>query len=64
MSTAIARPSIVTDAHLVYLDKLRESGKTNMFGAGAYVQQRFGLDRKEAKEILLYWMNSFEERHP
>ena len=39
-----------------YLDKLRLSGKTNMFGAGAYLQEEFGLDRREARDILMTWM--------
>ncbi len=58
------RPDIVTDAHLEYLDELRESGDTNMFGAGEYVEEEFGLSKKSAKEILMYWMSSFGERHP
>jgi hypothetical protein len=59
----IERPEIVTDDHLEFLDDLRESGATNMFGAGAYVEQGFGLNRKEANTIVGYWMKSFEERH-
>ena len=42
-----------------YLDALRESGVTNMFGAGAYLENRFDLTRYEARDILLEWMNSF-----
>ena len=52
-----------TEEQLRYLDKLRESGMTNMFGAGAHLQNRFGLDRNAASEVLLYWMKTFEERH-
>ena len=44
-----------------YLDVLRETGVTNMFGASPYLQQEFGLTRYEAKDILLAWMNSFKE---
>jgi len=62
MPTTVPRPALVTDTHLVYLDKLQKSGKTNMFGAGAYVEARFGVDRHDAKEIVLYWMASYEER--
>ena len=47
-----------------YLDVLRESGVTNMFGAGPYIQEEFGLDKHEAREIVIAWMGSFEERHP
>jgi|TARA_B100001094_G_scaffold162704_1_gene157467 hypothetical protein len=42
-----------------YLDELRENGETNMFGAAPYLQDEFGLDRKEAREILQNWMNNF-----
>ena len=42
-----------------YLEALRESGVTNMFGAGAYLENRFDLTRYEARDILLEWMNSF-----
>ena len=64
MSNTVTRPSVVENYHLVYLDTLRESGVANMFGASPYLQHEFGLDRKDAKTILLYWMQSFEERHP
>ena len=46
-----------------YLDNLRESGGTNMFGAGAYVEDEFGLSRREAGDLLVEWMETFEERH-
>lgn len=41
-----------------YLDGLRESGETNMFGAVPYLQNEFGLEKKEAREILSAWMKS------
>jgi len=53
------RPNFVTDEHLDYLDDLRESGITNMFGASPYVEQEFELDRKTAINVLKYWMESF-----
>ena len=58
------KPNFVTDEHLVFLDELRESGKTNMFGAGSYILGEFpDLTKIQAKEILIYWMKSFVERH-
>ena len=45
--------------HFEYLDALRDSGVTNMFGAGAYLENRFGLTRYEARDILFEWMDSF-----
>lgn len=59
----VERPAIVTDEHLTYLDDLRESGETNMFGARPYVQREFGVSSREAQTILGYWMKSFSERH-
>jgi len=53
------RPSFVTDNHLEYLDALRESGETNMFGAGRYLMKSFGLTSPVAREILFYWMKTF-----
>ena len=42
-----------------YLELLRKSGVTNMFGAAPYLQQEFGLDRREARTILKQWMESY-----
>lgn len=42
-----------------YLDTLRDTGVTNMFGAGAYLQQAFGVDRREAKAVLMEWMKQY-----
>jgi hypothetical protein len=42
-----------------YLDTLRDTGVTNMFGAGVYLQQAFGVDRREAKTILMEWMKQY-----
>lgn len=39
-----------------YLCRLRDSGITNMFGAAPYLMRRFGLDKYEAKDVLLAWM--------
>ncbi len=52
------------EEYFEYLDVLRESGATNMFGAGPYIQNEFGLDRHKAREVVLAWMGSFSERHP
>jgi hypothetical protein len=49
----------VTQEYKEFLDGLRESGVTNMFGAGSYLQEEFGLDRNEARQILIEWMASF-----
>ena len=58
------RPTIAKDEHLKYLDKLRDSGVTNMFGAGRYLAKSFGIKDADAQTILAYWMESFGRRHP
>ena len=42
-----------------YLDVLRETGVTNMFGAAPYLEQAFDLSRKEARKVLSEWMNQY-----
>lgn len=65
MATKTERPTYCTDKHLEYLDELRESGVTNMYGARPYVQEEFPeLTKDQAGEVLSYWMSSFGERHP
>ena len=46
-----------------YLKELRESGETNMFGAGRYLQNDFGLSKYEARDIVLAWMKSFNKEN-
>jgi len=52
------------DEMFEFLDNLRESGVTNMFGAGPYLTKEFGLGKKLAREILKRWMETFSKRHP
>lgn len=63
MTTKIKRPEIVTDEHLQYLDDLRSSGRTNMWGAAAYLRDEQDVPHVDSKIILSYWMESFDERH-
>ena len=60
----ITRPDFVTQEHLEFLDDLRESGKTNMFGARPYLVDEFDINKETAEEILTYWMKTFGVRHP
>ncbi len=57
------KPEELEEEHLDYLDELRESGVTNMFGARPYLEETFNLTSKEASQILSYWMKTFSERH-
>ena len=42
-----------------YLNDLRESGATNMFGAPPYVEQRFSISKSESRKLVSLWMNNF-----
>ena len=54
------RPEFICDEHLEYLDRLRESGETNMYGARIYTMREFDMiDSELAGNILTYWMESF-----
>ena len=56
-------PEGCTDKHLEYLDALRESGVTNMFGATPWLMNAFRkLSKVGAMKILSYWMETFTER--
>jgi hypothetical protein len=46
---------------LEFLNILRDSGATNMFGAVPYIKDEFELDSKEAKSLLSLWMANFND---
>lgn len=47
---------------LEYLNELRNSGITNMFGAAPYIQAEFPeISRTEATGLLSLWMKNFNE---
>lgn len=59
-TVAITRPAFITDEHLEYLDDLRGTGATNMFGARPYLKRAFrDLKDEEAATVLSYWMKTF-----
>lgn len=42
-----------------YLDELRASGETNMFGAGSFLAAEYDLQRREAGKVLTAWVDTF-----
>jgi hypothetical protein len=51
--------------HLQFLDGLHESGVINMFDAWVYLQDAFPeLGWEEARTIVVFWHETFTERHP
>lgn len=51
-----------TEEMRTYLNQLRESGITNMFGATPYLQSKFHLSRGFAADCLVYWMQTFGDK--
>jgi len=64
MDNELGYPVEKLDEMLVYLDTLRESGVTNMFGAAPYVAEEFDIPKTSARKILGHWMKTYSERHP
>jgi len=44
-----------------FLNNLRESGRTNMFGAAPFLVDGFGIDKREANKVTQAWMSNFTE---
>jgi hypothetical protein len=42
--------------YFLFLNRLRESGVTNMFGAGRYLAKHYDLSHRVAGKILIAWM--------
>lgn len=42
-----------------FLDKLRDSGRTNMFGATPYIEEEFGFTKGHSRKILMAWQDTF-----
>ena len=52
------------EKYFAYLEELRKSGETNMWGAVPYLQREFpelADDRSRACEILMAWIHSFDK---
>lgn len=47
-----------------YLDRLRASGVTNMWGAGVYIENQFAMDDASARAALGLWIESFSDEPP
>ena len=44
-----------------FLEDLRDSGSMNMMGAPRELQNAFGLDRAEAREVFSKWCESLKD---
>jgi hypothetical protein len=50
--------------YFTFLDNLRESGITNMFGAGPYLADAFDIPKSDANKIVSTWMETFSDDPP
>lgn len=54
-----------TEMHFRFLDQLRDSGETNMFGATPYLRGAFpSMSRDDATQVLTAWMRTFDGKTP
>ena len=51
----------ISNEVFLYLEELRESGVTNMFGAHQYVMEDFEISKPLAIKLVKTWMNSYNE---
>ena len=60
MKHTTVRPATEIEIQVMeYLNILRDSGATNMFGATPYIIEEFNLPTSEASRILSLWMNNY-----
>lgn len=54
----------IREEHLEYykfLEALRKSGETNMYGAPPYLESYFGISKIEAYAIFAEWMDNYDK---
>ena len=57
------RPTTALERRVfMFLNKLRLSGKTNMFGASVDIVVKFNLSPTDARKMLSLWMKNFDEK--
>ena len=54
----------LTKEHKQFLEKLRRSGTTNMYGAAPYLRAKFGMNKPESYEVLARWMQTYDREDP
>ena len=43
-----------------YLEELRQSGVTNMYGASPYLANAYALSERVARNIVVSWMENYD----
>ena len=57
--TGVAKTYKYPRKYYKFLDNLRESGVTNMYGGAPYVAEQFELLLDRARAVLTDWMDNF-----
>lgn len=47
------------EAVFAFLNDVRKSGQINMFEGSKYVQEMFGVNRTESRELVIEWMQTY-----
>ena len=50
---------MIGNKYRIFLENLRRSGVTNMFGSASYVVDEFGVSHNEAVKIVSEWMKNY-----
>lgn len=50
---------MTNNKYWIYLERLRRSGETNMYGATQYLHEEFKLPKEDAIKILIDWMKNY-----
>jgi len=50
--------------YFTFLDNLRDSGETNMYGCGPYLDREFGLGEAVCRKVQIAWMETFDGERP
>ena len=53
---------MTTNKYWIYLEMLRRTGVTNMYGAAPYLEDEFHIDSNEARKILVDWMKNYNRK--
>jgi len=52
----------ISNEVFIYLEELRESGITNMFGAHQYVMEDFEVSKAMAIKLVKTWMDNYNNK--
>ena len=52
----------ISNEVFLYLEELRESGVTNMYGAHLYVMEDFEVNKSMAIKLVKTWMDNYNKK--